>query len=148
MGSSSPAAELGDLVAGLLGAVVDAQATIDADAQARTDAWLNDPPGDVPVPPPLWFTVGSTALEVQLAARVSATLPGRPSLLVRTANPVDAALLGYEASTQMRLRVVMDARPRSALPAAPPAAPPTDPADPADPTRPRSALPADPDPTP
>ena len=73
MGSTSPAAELGDLVAGLLGAVVSAQSTIDADAQARTDAWLNDPPGDVPVPPPLWFTVGSTALEVQLAARVSAS---------------------------------------------------------------------------
>ena len=105
MGSPSPAAELGDLVAGLLGAVVSAQETIDTDAQARTDAWLNDPPGEVPTPPPLWFTVGSTALEVQLAARVSRVASGRQSLLVRTANPVDAALHGFEASTQVRLRV-------------------------------------------
>jgi hypothetical protein len=135
MGSTSPVAELGDLVAGLLGAVVAAQSTIDADAQARTDAWLNDPPGDVPVPPPLWFTVGSTALEVQLAARVSATVPGRPSLLVRTANPVDAALLGHEASTQVRLRVVMDARPRAATPPDPsPGAEPDPAPDPGDPT--------------
>lgn len=112
MGSTSPAAELGDLVAGLLGAVVSAQETIDEDAQARTDAWLNDPPGEVPTPPPLWFTVGSTALEVQLSARVRTGVPGRPSLLVRTTSPVDAALHGYDASTQVRLRVVMDSRPR------------------------------------
>jgi hypothetical protein len=36
--TANPAAELGDLVAGLLGAVVTAQAAIDEDAQARTDA--------------------------------------------------------------------------------------------------------------
>jgi len=141
MCSTSPAAELGDLVAGLLGAVVSAQSTIDADAQARTDAWLNGPPGDGPLPPPLWFTVGSTALEVQLAARVSATVAGRPSLLVRTANPVDAALLGYEASTQVRLRVVMDARPRSAAAASAPA-------DASDPAEPPTGPPAEPGPTP
>ena len=113
MGNTSPAAELGDLVAGLLGAVVSAQATIDKDAQTRTDAWLNDPPGDVPTPPPLWFTVGSTSLEVQLSARVRTPAMGRPSLLVRTASPVDVALHGFDASTQVRLRVVMDSRPRT-----------------------------------
>ena len=114
----NPAAELGDLVAGLLSSVVAAQETIDTDAQARTDAWLNDTSGEL-TPPPLWFTVGSTALEVQLAARVtaSASPTKRPTLLVRTANPVDAALLGFEASTQVRLRVVMDSRPRPPLPA-------------------------------
>jgi hypothetical protein len=113
---TSPAAELGDLVAGLLGSVVAAQETIDIDAQARTDAWLNDRATEDPTPPPLWFTVGSTALEVQLAARVVATASGRPSLRVRTANPVDAALHGHEASTQVRLRVIMDSKPRPPLP--------------------------------
>lgn len=110
--TANPAAELGDLVAGLLGAVVTAQAAIDEDAQARTDAWLNDRPEGESVPPPLWFTVSSTALEVQLAARVSRGESRRPSLFVRTASPVDAALHGHDASTQVRLRVLMDSRPR------------------------------------
>ena len=129
MTDTTRAAELGDLVAGLLGSVVSAQETLDTDAQARTDAWLNDHDDGDLTPPPLWFTVGSTALEVQLAARVTTLASGRPSLSVRTASPVDAALLGYEASTQMRLRVVMDSSPRVPAPVLPPSDPPSDDAD-------------------
>ena len=105
--TSNPAAELGDLVAGLLGSVVSAQATLDTDAQARTDAWLNDHDDGDLTPPPLWFTVGSTALEVQLAARVTRLATGRPQQADRVSRRILAIVQEFRWAIE-RVRYAAD----------------------------------------
>jgi hypothetical protein len=110
------AAELGDLLGGTLQSVVEAQQRLDDDAQVRTQAWL-DQGGDDLVPPPLWYTCRSVAIEVELSATVvreRAQPDQAPAarLVCRPLDPVAVSLYGYRASSGLKVRLLLDAAPR------------------------------------
>lgn len=118
-----PGVELGALLGGTLAAVADAQQRLDADAMARTQAWLEHGGGDDGdlVPPPLWYTCRTIAVEVELAASVTrssttvapSALPSQDARLVcRPLDPLSVSLYGYRASSALRVRLLVDARPR------------------------------------
>lgn len=116
--------ELGALLGGTLAAVAEAQRRLDDDAMGRTRAWLDQGGGDDGdlVPPPLWYTCRSIAVEVELSASVvrhgpppgtaGEGLAGGASLVCRTLDPMSVSLYGYRASAGLRVRLLVDAHPR------------------------------------
>jgi hypothetical protein len=110
------AAELGELLGGTLRSIVEAQQRLDDDAQARTQAWL-DQGGDDLVPPPLWYTCRTVSIEVELSATVvherrTESEPPTARLVCRPLDPVAVSLYGYQASSGLRVRLLLDAAPR------------------------------------
>jgi hypothetical protein len=110
------AAELGQLLGGTLQSIVGAQQRLDDDAQARTQAWL-DQGGDDLVPPPLWYTCRSVSIEVEMSATVVHERQGPAGapvtrLVCRPLDPVSVSLYGYQASSGLRVRLLLDAAPR------------------------------------
>jgi hypothetical protein len=103
-------AELGELLAGAVRAVVDAQDVLDDHARAEATAFAAEPPGSLALPP-LWFAFDSVSIEIQLSSEVvrrTAADGSRSSQLVcRTVNPFTAGVYGYSAATGTRVRVAL-----------------------------------------
>lgn len=116
-------AELGDLLAGAVQAVVSAQDVLDRAALERMAAFSDAAPGALALPP-LAFAFDAVRVDIELSSEVvtTSTTSGTPAgtrLLCRTLNPVTAGLFGYSASTGTRISVSL--APTRVLPA--PAAP-------------------------
>ncbi|HEV3037218.1 MAG TPA: hypothetical protein VHA33_05470 [Candidatus Angelobacter sp.] len=94
-------AELGDLLAGTAKAVVQAQKQLDTEARESVLQYVKLPDGEMAIPP-LWYTVKSAAIEVQLSATISGS-----ELVCRTLNPHNVSLFGYEASAGTRIRLLI-----------------------------------------
>ena len=102
-------AELGDLLAGAVQAVVTAQEALDRAAIKRAEAFGDAAPGSLSLPP-LAFAFDAVQVDIELSTQVvsrsaTADAPARSSLLCRTLNPVTAGLFGYSASAGTRVSV-------------------------------------------
>jgi hypothetical protein len=102
-------ADLGDLLAGAVQAVVSAQDALDRAALQRVQAFGDAAPGTLSLPP-LAFAFDAVRVDIELSAQVVSTsatadAPARSSLLCRTLNPVTAGLFGYSASAGTKVSV-------------------------------------------
>lgn len=105
--SSSAATEMGALLTGAVSAVVEAQVALDEDSLRRTTDWLDSEAGTV-VPPPMWWSLSSVALELQTSVTVRRTQTGQSRLACRTLDPRSVSLYGYEASSGLRMRLLVE----------------------------------------
>ena len=114
-------AELGELAAGAVRAIVAAQQSLDEEARRRAEIYLEAPAGSLALPP-LWYGFESVVLELQVSAAVAGPRPGSdrdlPRLLCRTANPTTVALYGYQAAAGLTVRFAVT--PNGPIPAKPP----------------------------
>ena len=124
MAAADPAgqqAELGELLAGAVRAVVEAQGLLDDHARAGARAFADEPVGGLALPP-LWFAFDAVSIEIEMSAEIvrRATTAGPPSsrLVCRTVNPFTAGVFGYSAATGTRVRV--DLAPQRVVPSVPP----------------------------
>lgn len=107
--ASTGQAELSDLLAGAVRAVVSAQDVLDQAALQRVAGFAGAGPGE-PTLPPLAFVFDAVRVDVELSAQVVRTgsadgTPARTALLCRTLNPVTAGLFGYQAASGTRVSV-------------------------------------------
>ena len=118
-------AELGELLAGAVRAVVEAQDVLDDHARTEARAFADQPVGSLALPP-LWFAFDAVSIEIEMSSEIvrRATTDGPPAsrLVCRTVNPFTAGVFGYSAATGTRVRV--DLAPQRVVPSAPPTAPP------------------------
>lgn len=98
--------ELGDLLAGTVQGVLRAQEELDAYTQKRRDEYQQAPEGSLALPP-LSFLFKNVAIELELSATVGEVDAGRPAILCRTLNPASVGLYGYQASSGMKVRVLL-----------------------------------------
>jgi hypothetical protein len=96
--------ELGELLSGTVGAVVRAQEELDEHAQRRLEEIEGGAPGH-PVLPPLAYTFTNVALELEMTASVAGS-----RLLCQTLDPGNVGLYGYQASSGLRVRLVLAPR--------------------------------------
>jgi hypothetical protein len=105
-------AELGDLLAGAVQAVVSAQDILDKAAVDRVAAFTEAAPGTLALPP-LAFAFDAISLELELSSQVTQSTtttaggPAQTTLLCRTLNPVTVGLFGYSASTGTRVTLAL-----------------------------------------
>jgi hypothetical protein len=97
--------ELAELVAGAVRALVDAQAALDEQARGRAEEYLHTPAGTLALPP-VWYSFRDVAFELEMSASVRRHDEGS-RLFCRTLNPVGVGLFGYQASSGMRVRMVL-----------------------------------------
>jgi hypothetical protein len=113
MSFSRDAVQLGDLLATTLGAVAQAQDRLDAHALARREAY-EAAAADAARLPPLWYTVRSVAVELELSAALTTSaqrLPGAEAqLLCRTLDPTVVSLFGFRAAAGLRVRLIAGPR--------------------------------------
>lgn len=104
MTSRLSSVELGDLLSGTVGAVVRAQEELDEHAQRRLEEIEGGPPGSTALPP-LSYTFTNVALEIEMSASVAGS-----RLLCQTLDPGSVGLYGYQASSGLRVRLVLAPR--------------------------------------
>ncbi len=113
-------AELGELAAGAVRAIVAAQEALDEEARRRAEVYLEAPAGSLALPP-LWYAFESVVLELQVSAAVGRGIAAdggpAPVLMCRTANPTTVALYGYQAAAGMTVRLAVT--PSGVIPAKP-----------------------------
>lgn len=131
MAAADPAgqqAELGELLAGAVRAVVEAQDVLDDHAREEARAFAGAPVGSLALPP-LWFAFDSVSIDIQMSSEIVRTTArdGSPTSAIRcrTVNPFTAGVFGYSASTGTRVRVAL--APQRVAPSAPPPEVPTSP---------------------
>lgn len=108
--------ELGQLLAGAVSAVVEAQDVLDRHAEAQKVRYAETPDGTLAIPP-LWYAFRRVDIEVELSAEFSrewVTPSGQtqgalePRLRCRLLNPTSVGLFGYQASSGLRVQVVLE----------------------------------------
>lgn len=111
MSPAAGAVELGELVAGAIRSVIQAQDELDDHARRRAEEYLAAPPGALALPP-LHYAFTSVAVEIELSTTVTRTetavAGGSGSrLLCRPLDPTSVSLYGYQASSGTRVSVVL-----------------------------------------
>jgi hypothetical protein len=100
--------ELGQLLTSTVESVVAAQHKLDEFTLARAKEREAAAPGEL-VLPPLWYTFRRVAIELEMAASVSRSVPSsgaaRTELRCRPLDPTAVSLYGYQASSGLRVRV-------------------------------------------
>jgi len=73
-------AELGELLAGAVRAVVEAQDVLDDHARAEARAFADEPAGSLALPP-LWFAFDAVSIEIEMSSEIvrRATTGGPPA---------------------------------------------------------------------
>src|SRR5262245_55526041 len=103
-------AELGELLAGTVRAVVDAQDVLDDHARAEALAFAAEPAGSLALPP-LWFAFDAVSIDIQLSSevvhRTAADGSQASKLVCRTVNPFTAGVYGFSAATGTRVRLTL-----------------------------------------
>lgn len=94
-------AELGDLLSGVVRGIVQAQGVLDQAAAQAATQYVNTPDGQLSLPP-LWYTVKSAEVDVQMSATVQ-----NGEFICRLTNSSSVALFGYQASAAARVRLVI-----------------------------------------
>jgi hypothetical protein len=94
-------AELGDLLAKTVGAVLQAQDQLDAHSAKSTAEFVATPAGTLTIPP-LSFLIKEAAIDIEMAATISAS-----HLVCRLVNPQSVGLFGYQASSGTRVRLAL-----------------------------------------
>ncbi len=88
--------------------VVSAQHKLDEFTLARAKERDAAAPGELTLPP-LWYTFRRVAIELEMAASVSRSVPSsgatRTELRCRPLDPTSVSLYGYQASSGLRVRV-------------------------------------------
>jgi hypothetical protein len=115
------ALELGRLLAGAATAVVEAQEALDRHAEAQEMRFMETPNQRLAVPPS-WFSFRRVTVDIELSAEIDSELVGptgaapaalEPRLRCRMLNPTSVGLYGYQASSGLRVAVVLEPRERS-----------------------------------
>jgi hypothetical protein len=103
-------AELGELLAGAVRAVVDAQDVLDDHARSEAVAFAAEPAGSLALPP-LWFAFDAVSIDIQLSSEVVRRTAADGSLasklVCRTVNPFTAGVYGFSAATGTRVRLTL-----------------------------------------
>ncbi len=105
------AVELGQLLSNTIGSVVQAQEKLDQYTQQRKQAYLAAEAGELALPP-LWYVFSNVAIEMELSASVAEvynqdTEKSEPYILSRTLNETSVGLYGYQASSGLKVRVLL-----------------------------------------
>ena len=106
--SGGAGVELGELVAGAVRSVVQAQDQLDEHARRRAADYLAAPEGSLALPP-LHYAFTNVVVEIELSTTVvreTAGPAGRgPSLLCRPLDPTAVSLYGYQAASGTKVRI-------------------------------------------
>lgn len=116
LSSPDQAVELGQLLAGAVTAVVEAQDALDAHAEQQRMRYAETPAGTLAVPP-LWYAFRRVSIDVELSAEFErkmvrptpdavATLV--PRLNCRMLNPTSVGLYGYRASSGLKVHLSLE----------------------------------------
>lgn len=114
--ATNQSAELGQLLAGAVTAVVEAQDLLDRHAESQQFRYAETPTGKLAVPP-LWYAFRRVGIDVELAAEFSQEMVAptgqapaalEPRLRCRLLNPTSVSLYGYQASSGLRVQVVLE----------------------------------------
>ncbi len=94
-------AELGDLLCGLVRAIMQAQDTLDQHASQLATQYVDVPDGTLAIPP-VWYAVKDATVELEMSASFQNT-----KLQCRLVNPSSVGLYGYSASAGARVRLIV-----------------------------------------
>lgn len=117
LGNPNQMVELGELLARTAGAVMEAQDVLDARAMEQKTIYQKTPTGELALPP-LWFTFKNVQIDIEMSATVASVTSTTPNaksgvqssavrLLCRPLTPSSVGLYGYQASSGLRVRVLM-----------------------------------------
>jgi hypothetical protein len=110
------AVELGQLLAGAVTAVVEAQDVLDAHAEQQRVRYAETPSGTLVVPP-LWYAFRRVSIDVELSAEFERQMVRRtpdavatlePRLKCRVLNPTSVGLYGYRASSGLKVHLSLE----------------------------------------
>ncbi len=101
--ANESSAELGEILAGVVRDVLEAQDALDEHAQQAKARALATPEGTIVIPP-LWYTFSDVTVEVELAARLERQ-NGRGRFACRTCSRAITSLHGRAAATDIRVRL-------------------------------------------
>jgi len=103
--------ELGQLLSNTIASVVQAQEKLDQYTERRQQAYDAAVAGDLALPP-LWYVFSNVAIEMELSASVAEVYKAdsdkpEPYIMSRTLNESSVGLYGYQASSGLKVRVLM-----------------------------------------
>lgn len=103
--------ELGKLLSNTIASVVQAQEKLDQYTQTRREEYEAADAGELALPP-LWYVFSNVAIELELSASVAEIynpVSGKqePHIMSRTLNESSVGLYGYQASSGLKVRVLM-----------------------------------------